>query len=65
MNEVNACYVDLEKAYDCISRDKLWAVLLTVWRWWPVTNCYSVVVHQCSLKSEKFEKNAKFLGKFY
>ena len=38
MNEVNACFVDLKKAfhrdyistdkYDCISRDKLWAVLL-------------------------------------
>ena len=28
MNEVNACFVDLEKAYDCIPRDKLWAVLL-------------------------------------
>ena len=28
MNEVNACLVDLEKAYDRISRDKLWAVLL-------------------------------------
>ena len=26
--EVNACFVDLEKAYDRISRDKLWAVLL-------------------------------------
>ena len=26
--EVNACFVDLEKAYDHISRDKLWAVLL-------------------------------------
>ena len=26
--EVNACFVDLEKAYDYISRDKLWAVLL-------------------------------------
>ena len=26
--EVNACFVDLEKAYDCIPRDKLWAVLL-------------------------------------
>ena len=28
VNEVNACFVDLEKAYDHISRDKLWAVLL-------------------------------------
>ena len=28
MKEVNACFVDLEKAYDCIPRDKLWAVLL-------------------------------------
>ena len=26
--EVNACFVDLEKAYDHIPRDKLWAVLL-------------------------------------
>ena len=26
--EVNACCVDLEKAYNCIPRDKLWAVLL-------------------------------------
>ena len=26
--EVNACFVDPEKEYDCISRDKLWAVLL-------------------------------------
>ena len=26
--EVNACFVDLEKTYDCIPRDKLWAVLL-------------------------------------
>ena len=26
--EVNACFVDLEKAYDRIFRDKLWAVLL-------------------------------------
>ena len=26
--EVNACFVDLEKAYDCIPGDKLWAVLL-------------------------------------
>ena len=28
VNEVNACFVDLEKAYDRISRDKLWALLL-------------------------------------
>ena len=28
VNEVNACFVDLKKAYDSISRDKLWAVLL-------------------------------------
>ena len=28
VNEVNACFVDLKKAYDRISRDKLWAVLL-------------------------------------
>ena len=27
-NEVNACFVDLEKAYDRILRNKLWAVLL-------------------------------------
>ena len=27
-NEVNACFVDLKKACDRISRDKLWAVLL-------------------------------------
>ena len=26
--EVNACFVDLEKAYDCIPKEKLWAVLL-------------------------------------
>ena len=26
--EVNACFVDLQKAYDGILRDKLWAVLL-------------------------------------
>ena len=26
--EVNACFVDLEKAKDRIPRDKLWAVLL-------------------------------------
>ena len=26
--EVNACFVDLEKTYDRIPRDKLWAVLL-------------------------------------
>ena len=26
--EVNACFVDLEKAYDCIPRDELWGVLL-------------------------------------
>ena len=26
--EVNACFVDLEKAYDRIPKDKLWAVLL-------------------------------------
>ena len=26
--EVNACFVDLEKAYDPIFRDKLWAVLV-------------------------------------
>ena len=26
--EINACFVDLQKAYDRISRDKLWAVLL-------------------------------------
>ena len=26
--EVNACFVDLEKAFDRIPRDKLWAVLL-------------------------------------
>ena len=26
--EVNACFVNLEKAYDPIPRDKLWAVLL-------------------------------------
>ena len=26
--KVNACFVDLEIAYDCIPRDKLWAVLL-------------------------------------
>ena len=28
MKEVNACFVDLEKTYDRIPRDKLWAVLL-------------------------------------
>ena len=27
-NEVNACFVDLEKVYDRILRNKLWAVLL-------------------------------------
>ncbi len=27
-NEVNACFVDLEKAYHRIPRNKLWAVLL-------------------------------------
>ena len=26
--EVNACFVDLERAYGRIPRDKLWAVLL-------------------------------------
>ena len=26
--EFNACFADREKAYDCIPRDKLWAVLL-------------------------------------
>ena len=26
--EVNACFVDLENAYDRIPRDKLWAALL-------------------------------------
>ena len=26
--EVYTCFVDLEKAYDCVPRDKLWAVLL-------------------------------------
>ena len=26
--EMHTCFVDLEKAYDCVSRDKLWAVLL-------------------------------------
>ena len=28
VKEVNACFVDLEKPYDRIPRDKLWAVLL-------------------------------------
>ena len=28
VNEVNAGFVDLEKAYDRISRDKFWAMLL-------------------------------------
>ena len=26
--EVYTCFVDLEKAYDCVTRDKLWTVLL-------------------------------------
>ena len=26
--EVYTCFADLEKAYDCVLRDKLWAVLL-------------------------------------
>ena len=28
MKEVNACFVDLEEAYDRIPRDKLWEVVL-------------------------------------
>ena len=54
--EVNACFVDFEKACDRIPRDKLWAVLLvlqllggavTVWYWWPATNCY--LLSRCTI----------------